>query len=208
MDSGICREVFMVRPVKFEFNYQTAHDNVFQHEPMNGLRGNTQAKALQEFNGLVQVLRDHKIEATIGNDTLEPHTPDSLFPTNWVSSLPDGTICFYPMEAMNRRMERKPQQMDLLKKTYTFNRVVDFTHYEKEGKHLEGAASVIIDYPNQVGYACLSGRTHRELVEKFTAELGIPNCVIFEGKDENGVAIYHTGNLFNLASTGLLKASV
>jgi len=199
MEARICREVFMVRPCRFEFNYQTAHDNVFQNEPMNGLKGNTQPKALREIEGLVQVLRDHKIDVTVGQDTLEPHTPDSIFPTNWVSSLPDGTICFYPLAARNRRLERKPSQMALLKNTYKINRTVDFSSFEAEGKYLEGAASVIIDYWNQVGYACLSGRTHRELVEKFVEEVGIPMCVIFEAKDENDVPIYHTDVMMCIA---------
>jgi len=189
---GICREVFMVRPVRFEFNYQTAHDNVFQQEPMNGLKGNTQPKALQEFDGMVQVLRDHKIDVTVGTDTLHPHTPDSIFPTNWVSSLPDGTLAFYPMEAKNRQLERKPELISLLKSTFNFTRLLDWTHYEAQGKYLEGAGSIIVDYFNQVAYACLSGRTHKDLVQKVADDLGIASYVMFEAKDENGVAIYHT----------------
>lgn len=182
----------MVRPVKFEYNYETAHDNAFQREPMNGLKESTQTNALLEFDGFVELLRNHKIGVTVGHDTLKPHTPDSIFPTNWVSSLPDGTICYFPLVAQNRRNERKASLLSVLKNSYKIHRTIDFTRFELEEKFLEGAGSVIVDYWNNVAYACLSGRTHKVLVDKFVAEIGIQNCVAFHGKDENGIPIYHT----------------
>ena len=49
-------------------------------------------------------IRDRVI---VVQDTPIPHTPDSIFPNNWVSFHDDGTVVLYPMFAENRRAERR-----------------------------------------------------------------------------------------------------
>jgi len=76
----------------------TAESNVFQ-----GRSGATpaeqQREAAREFDALVDALRDAKIDVVIVDDTPEPHTPDSIFPNNWVSFHADGRVVLYPLEA-------------------------------------------------------------------------------------------------------------
>ncbi len=67
-----------------------------------------QGKAIKEFDEFVRKLREKNIDVIVVDDTPEPHTPDSIFPNNWVSFHNDGSIVLYPMYAVNRRLERKP----------------------------------------------------------------------------------------------------
>ena len=95
----------MIRPVNFGFNEQTAASNAFQNP--NAEQQQVQDKALAEFYNLVSVLRENGVEVIVIDDTPEPHTPDSIFPNNWVSFHQDGNVFLYPMMAENRRLERR-----------------------------------------------------------------------------------------------------
>jgi len=97
--------ILMIRPVQFGFNAQTAVNNAFQQ--VNNETG-VQEKAQQEFDRFVALLRGHGVDVTVIDDTPEPHTPDSIFPNNWISFHHDGSVILYPMFAENRRLERKP----------------------------------------------------------------------------------------------------
>lgn len=88
----------MVEPVAFGFNEETAANNYFQQRTVAA--GETvQACALKEFRGMVDKLRANGIEVIAVQDTPIPHTPDSIFPNNWVSFHDDGTVVLYPMFA-------------------------------------------------------------------------------------------------------------
>ena len=100
MSSQTTSKVFMVKPVCFGFNEQTAGNNAFQKE---GFNQGAQEKALKESNDFVSLLRENGIEVAIAEDTLEPKTPDSIFPNNWFSTHPEGKLVLYPMFAPNRR---------------------------------------------------------------------------------------------------------
>src|SRR6476661_112820 len=96
--------ILMIRPVAFGLNQQTAQSNAFQNT--DAPQHNTQELALEEFDGFVKKLKAYEVDVTVIEDTPEPHTPDSIFPNNWVSFHDDGTVVLYPMEAENRRWER------------------------------------------------------------------------------------------------------
>src|ERR1044071_8219176 len=119
--------ILMIRPVNFGFNAQTAVNNAFQ---VAGADAATQVKAQSEFDNFVNLLRTNGVDVTVINDTPEPHTPDSIFPNNWISFHEPGTICLYPMFAENRRHERKPPVIQQLQKTFTVTSTFDFTGYE------------------------------------------------------------------------------
>ncbi len=61
--------------------------------------------------GWSSALQTAGVTVHVFDDTPEPHTPDSIFPNNWVSFHADGTVVLYPMLAENRRLERR---LDLL----------------------------------------------------------------------------------------------
>src|ERR1700748_973390 len=97
--------LLMVRPVAFGYNEETAVNNAFQ---VKNNESDIQAKALAEFDEFVATLRGFDVDVTVVNDTADPHTPDSIFPNNWISFHENGDILLYPMFAVNRRAERKP----------------------------------------------------------------------------------------------------
>ena len=86
MSSQTTSTVFMVKPVCFGFNEQTAGNNAFQKE---GFGEGAQEKALKEFNEFVNLLKSNGIKVVITEDTPAPKTPDSIFPNNWFSTHPD-----------------------------------------------------------------------------------------------------------------------
>ena len=98
-------KLLMVRPCCFGYNPQTAVNNAFQvstgEDPSL-----VQEKALAEFDDYVALLRTHDMEVIVVQDTPEPHTPDSVFPNNWISFHPGQTAILYPMYAPNRRLEQ------------------------------------------------------------------------------------------------------
>jgi len=182
----------MIRPVRFCFNPQTAVDNVFQIIPQEKA-SEIQEKALQEFDNYVATLRSKGIEVIVFEDTVEPHTPDSIFPNDWVSYHEDGTYAIYPMMAENRRLERREDIIEELQVKYNrkVTRKVDITAEEKIGKYLEGAGCMIFDYPNKIVYCSISKRANKELIEKVAAELGY-KAVTFKTVDNKGLELYHT----------------
>ncbi|MDH3533450.1 MAG: arginine deiminase-related protein, partial [Gammaproteobacteria bacterium] len=105
-ESQLASAVLMIRPVRFESNPLTAASNRFQGKSQVTPQ-QQQTAALQEFDDLVTTLRDAGIDVIVVDDTTEPHTPDSIFPNNWISFHADGRVVLYPMEAVNRRTERR-----------------------------------------------------------------------------------------------------
>jgi hypothetical protein len=188
----------MIRPVRFESNPQTAASNRFQGRSESS--GEAQnAAAIAEFDGLVEALRDHGIDVVVVDDTHEPHTPDSIFPNNWVSFHSDGRVVLYPMEAENRRTERR---MDIIERLdddpgYVISEVIDLSHHESDGHYLEGTGSMVLDRINHVAYACLSSRTQLDPLGDFAQRMNY-EVVAFEAVDRDGVPIYHTNVLMNV----------
>src|ERR1700761_3889655 len=161
--------LLMIRPVSFGFNEQTAGSNAFQNR--DGAE-DAQQKALKEFDGFVQVLRDNGVDVTVIDDTKQPHTPDSIFPNNWVSFHSDGNIYLYPMQAENRRLERREDIINQLEDNFKVSRVEDLSRFEVEGKYLEGTGSMVLDRKNKIAFACISPRPNREVLSLFCKQAG------------------------------------
>jgi len=188
----------MIRPVNFGFNEQTAGSNAFQNR--NTEQQQVQDEALKEFDGFVNILRDNGVEVIVIDDTTEPHTPDSIFPNNWVSFHQDGTVFLYPMMAENRRLERREDIISQLEDEFKVKHVIDLSHFEHEHKFLEGTGSMVLDRENKIAYACLSPRTDKEVLEEFCYNSGY-KPVLFHSVDQNGTDIYHTNVLMCIGSS-------
>lgn len=182
----------MIRPVSFGFNEQTAESNAFQNRSAD--EQNIQAKALAEFDAFADKLRDNGLDVIVVDDTVEPHTPDSIFPNNWVSFHSDGSVYLYPMQAKNRRLERRADVIENLKKKFTVSKVDDLSYFENQNQFLEGTGSMVLDRVNKVAYACLSPRTDEQVITGFCRKSGY-QAVLFNAVDEHGKAIYHTNVL-------------
>lgn len=188
----------MIRPARFESNPQTAASNRFQGKT-DASPDEQQESALVQFDDLVSDLGANGIEAIVVEDTSEPHTPDSIFPNNWVSFHADGRVVLYPMEADNRRTERRMDIVESLDTTYGFqvSEVVDLSHHEQTGHFLEGTGSMVLDRVNRIAYACLSSRTQLDVLGDFAQRLEY-DVVAFDAVDRDGVPIYHTNVLMNV----------
>lgn len=187
--------ILMIRPVAFGYNAETAVNNAFQQQTeQNGV----QLKALQEFDNFVEILRSNGINVIVEEDTPNPHTPDSIFPNNWISFHTNGTVVLYPMFAVNRRLERRTDIIEKLKKQYSITNLVDFSHYESENKFLEGTGSMVLDRDNHIAYACLSPRTDKKLLEEFCTAINYKPAY-FHAVDNYKNPIYHTNVMMCVA---------
>lgn len=188
----LTNKVLMVRPVAFTYNEETGKDNLYQKNDSQD-RVILEKKAEEEFDNLVEKLRKESIEVLVLQDTLTPHTPDSIFPNNWFSTHEDEKVVFYPMYAENRRLERTDKIFDFVKDKSKIEKI-DFTKYENEGKFLEGTGSMCLDRKNKIAYANISKRTDKELFDKFCEKLGYKG-ISFSGSqivDGKKAPIYHT----------------
>jgi len=181
-------EILMVRPYQFYFNQQTAANNFFQS---NINIENANELAIAEFDTMVEKLRAHQIKVNVVQDTKDPSTPDSIFPNNWLSTHLDGTICFYPMFAQNRRAERKSTVKDFLESNYKIENILDLTNLEKEGKFLEGTGSMVLDHQNKIAYGCLSERLDKESFISWCDKMQF-KPIAFKAVDDKAQPIYHT----------------
>lgn len=188
-------QLLMIEPVSFGFNNQTAVNNSFQQETSSDV----QANALAEFRAFIEILKARKIDVTVIQDSPIPHTPDSIFPNNWISFHEDNSIVLYPMFAENRRQERKQHILDVLEQKFIISNKYNLTHWENSSLYLEGTGSMVFDRDHKIAYAALSPRTSEEVLKAFC---GIMNytAVIFHAVDKNGIPVYHTNVLMCVAT--------
>lgn len=190
------KQLLMIQPVNFGFNAETAVNNTFQKDT----GGDLQQNALQEFNDFVTLLRNHKVDVTVIEDSLTPSTPDSIFPNNWISFHDDGRIFLYPMFAVNRRLERKETVLETIKNKFLVKEIIDLSGSETAGLYLEGTGSMVLDRENKIAYACLSPRTDEKILNEFCSMAGY-RPVTFRATDDTGVDIYHTNVMMCVAGS-------
>lgn len=195
------QHILMVRPISFAFNHETAVNNAFQQSDAQSAE--TQDRAAQEFNHMVQLLQENGVNVLVVDDTPEPHTPDSIFPNNWFSTHEEGFMVLYPMFAENRRAERRADIAQLLSDNFVMHDVLDFTPYEEQQLYLEGTGSMVLDRELRICYACLSPRTNKLLLEEFCKKLGY-EMLAFHALDQQGNPIYHTNVVMTVGDSFLL----
>lgn len=194
--------ILMIRPVAFRMNEQTAVNNYYQKVMDGILPATVNAKAQSEFDNFVTMLKNVGVNVIVVEDTIEPNTPDSIFPNNWVSFHQTADVVLYPMFAENRRLERRDDILDLLEeKGFYIENVTDYTIAEEAGIYLEGTGSLVLDRENAKAYCALSPRAEEELMIEFCEDFEM-NPVIFEAfQTVNGERkpIYHTNVMMCVA---------
>jgi len=185
----------MIRPVNFAFNLETAASNAFQ---VRNDAQDVQQKALTEFDDFVSLLRKNSVDILVVEDTPHPHTPDAIFPNNWVSFHHDGTLLLYPMFAPSRRAERKLHVLEKIYERFRVSNKIDLSHYEKNSLFLEGTGSMVLDRENKIAFACLSPRTNKKVLDDFCDRMNY-EPISFTAVDSNGTPIYHTNVLMCVA---------
>ena len=196
--------ILMIRPVAFRMNEQTAVNNYYQKVLDGLLPATVNAKAQQEFDAFVEKLTAVGVDVTVVDDTLEPDTPDSIFPNNWISFHENGDVALYPMFAENRRHERREEILDLLEeKGFVIHNIIDYTSAEEDGFFLEGTGSLLLDRVNAKAYCALSPRADEELFIEFCEDFDYAPVIFeaFQTVDSERKLIYHTNVMMCLGET-------
>lgn len=199
----LTNHILMIRPAQFRMNEQTAVNNYFQAQA--GMTPEAVVKkAQEEFDAYVSVLREKGVQVSVVQDTLDPDTPDALFPNNWVSFHQDATVALYPMFAENRRLERREDILETLEeKGFEINNIIDYTSAEEEQVFLEGTGSIILDRVNRKAYCALSPRADEDLFIEFCEDFEYTPVIFTSNQTVNGKrkAIYHTNVMMCIGET-------
>ncbi len=196
--------ILMIRPVAFRMNEQTAVNNYYQKVLDGLLPATVNAKAQDEFDTFVEKLRSVGVDVTVVEDTLEPDTPDSIFPNNWISFHQNAEVVLYPMFAENRRAERREDILDTLEeKGFQIKSINDYTEAEEDGYFLEGTGSLLLDRKNQKAYCALSPRADEELFIEFCEDYDLAPVIFeaFQTVEGDRKLIYHTNVIMTLGET-------
>ncbi|PWH07542.1 amidinotransferase [Brachybacterium endophyticum] len=190
----------LVRPHHFTANPETALDNAF--EDIAGVGGIPPrvlaARARREVTELAGALRAIGVEVDVFDDD-GATTPDSVFPNNWLSTHPDGTLALFPMYAPSRRAERRRDIVDHVLSRFRVRRVVDYSCGEHDDRFLEGTGAMVLDHVNRLAFACRSRRLSPALLEEVCADLGY-EPLLFTATDTDGVPVYHTNVLMSIGT--------
>ncbi len=188
--------LLLIRPAAFALNAQTAVNNYFQPQTADEDAVAIHTAALAEFDTMVQQLRNAEIDVVVVQDTSEPHTPDSIFPNNWVSFHEEGHV-LYPMYAANRRLER---QLDIWSSLPPSDLKIDLSDEENQGRFLEGTGSLVLDRANRVAYAAISQRTDRDLVLRWCETMKYKPVTFsaLQTVGEERLPIYHTNVMMSV----------
>ena len=191
--------VLMIRPASFGFNAETASTNAFQCDDLGLDADEVQVLARTEVDTFVRKLKAWGVSVCVFDDTVQPRTPDAVFPGNWVSFYPDGTALVHRMATESRQREVRYDILEALRDAHGFElkRVVDLSLPGAGAGVLEGTGSLVLDRINRVAYACLSARTEAQAVRAFGRELGY-DTVLFSASDGEGRSVYHTDVLMML----------
>ncbi len=193
--------VLMVRPYDFGFNEETGLDNEFQNRP-TGSEEEINLKANREFQGMVDRLRAEGITVLILEkpETAYERTPDAIFPNNWISTEHDGTLLTYPMAAMNRRRERRPEDVEKLLKAngYKIRNVINVGSLDETEHFLEGTGSMVIDHRAEVVYAARSNRCDVNQFDNFIRLRFYERGILFDTLSSKGTPIYHTNVMMSI----------
>ncbi|MBI1225572.1 MAG: amidinotransferase [Bacteroidetes bacterium] len=192
--------ILMVRPANFGFNDETAASNAFQTNDNSISQTEISRKAIIEFDAFVEKLRSVGVNVIVAEDTNRPLKPDAVFPNNWVTFHQNGTIVTYPMTAVVRRLERREDIIRQIQDAFRVEQKLQLQEYEEIDQYLEGTGSMIIDRPNKLVYACLSPRTHHDLLQRFCKLMGY-TAVPFHAVDADGMEVYHTNVMMALGET-------
>ena len=191
--------VLMIRPTAFESNPETLASNAFQTEAAANDDIATRVQA--EFEAVAETLMTAGVRVHAFDGRAERDCPDEIFPNNWVSFHPDGTVVLYPMLAPSRRRERRTEIIDALAREhgYAITRTINLTGHEVHGGALEGTGSLVLDRANRVAYACRSPRTNEQALADFAEQLSYTSAV-FDAVDRSGNPVYHTNVMMSVGT--------
>lgn len=179
--------LLFIEPAVFFANPETGATNPYQNTAEKADPAVLLDKARTEINHYTALLESFGVKITRAPGS--PQCPDHIFPGNWVSTHPGRTAVYYPMMAKNRRAERTPEICAVLEKRYKIFH--DYAPFTAEGKFLEGTGSFVLDRLNRIAYLALSERSHKEVAEKWAADMNY-ELIAFDTATPQGLPVYHT----------------
>ena len=187
--------VLLIEPVNFRYNRETEATNAFQIAPTPDEAAALGALAVEQHHRLRDLLVSHGVTVTLARSL--PTSPDAPFCNNWFSTHrglghEDATLVLYPLMAENRRIERRPDLIDLIRPGYP--KLVDLSPNERAARYLESTGSLVLDHRAGTAYAAISPRTDQTLAREWATELGY-RLVTFTARDQGGIPFYHTNVL-------------
>ena len=193
--------ILMIRPINFGYNEETAQDNHYQIK--DSIIKNSNESAQNEFDNMVNNLRQNGVSVHVFQDDENDYTPDSIFPNNWVSFHENGDIGLFPMYAKNRRLERRPEVLEFLESEgFTISNIVDYSSAESENKFLEGTGSMILDRENRIAYCSISNRSNEDLFIEFCEDFEFTPVLFnsYQSVGDKRLPIYHTNVMMCVAT--------
>lgn len=191
--------VVMIRPHAFTPNPETAADNAFQSRVDKQLAQSVAQAAYNEVTAAVGRLEAEGVRVHLFEDLGEQDTPDSVFPNNWFSTHPGGHIAIYSMYSPSRRRERRADVIEMLKRDYRVQDVIDYSGLEADGLFLEGTGAMVFDHLSRVAYTARSNRADPLALERFSTHFNF-EPMVFDTADEAGQPVYHTNVLMCVAT--------
>lgn len=151
---------------------------------------------MQEFDGLVAVLRENGVHVIVWQDEPSPVKPDAVFPNNWVSFHSTGAVITYPMYSPLRRLERNESWIQGLETDFQINERIHLEMTEADEIFLEGTGSMVLDRTNKLVYACISPRTDAAMISEWCLRMGYTAVTFYA--HYAGAEIYHTNVMMAL----------
>ncbi len=199
----VTNAIVMIRPMCFRSNEQTAVNNYYQKQGQV-IAMDLTAKAQYEFDALVNILKEKGVQVIVIQDTPDADTPDAIFPNNWISFHENGDVGIYPMFAINRRNERRPEVLEEIEAIgFTIENVVDYTTAEDQEVFLEGTGSIVLDRVHRKAYCAISPRTNEELCIEFCEDFEYTPVLFtaYQTVADKRLPIYHTNVMMGVAET-------
>ncbi|MHA2781952.1 arginine deiminase-related protein [Vibrio harveyi] len=186
--------VVMVPPKEFRFNEETAQDNEFQHQ-VSQTQEEVSRNTMAEFAAMVEILRKEGVQVVeFDYPQSDTATPDAVFPNNWFSTTPEGTLYTFPMACDNRQHEVRPDALvaALAQAGREVHQQDSLTEYLDEEAYLESTGVMVFDHFNKTVYAALSQRCDRLVLEDYAKRIGYDRVISFQTRLPSGAPIYHT----------------
>ncbi|MGE5330913.1 MAG: citrulline utilization hydrolase CtlX [Nitrospirota bacterium] len=183
--------VVMVRPQRFHPNPETAADNAFQARTRHPPPDATARSAHAEVSAAAARLEAAGVCVHLFDDDGAQDTPDSVFPNNWFSTHAGGHVALYPMFAPNRRRERRSDIVEMLKREYRVQDVIDYSGLEHDNVFLEGTGAMVLDHIARIAYTAQSNRADPVALERFCTHFNY-EPMAFTTADAHGQPCYHT----------------
>lgn len=194
--------VVLVRPHRFAPNPDTAADNAFQALDPTRDEQQIAKDAYAEATAVAAALNDAGVRVHIFEDE-SANYPDSVFPNNWFSAHAGGRVALYPMYSPSRRGERRTDIIEMLKRDYRVQDVIDYSGLEYDDIFLEGTGAMVLDAVNRVAYVANSLRANPLALERFCTAFGY-EPMAFDAVDSAGVPVYHTNVILCIATEFVL----